>query len=145
MTARKKVGEPERPFLKLPTEITIITLLPSGVRAITSAQAGRSGVTLLEDFSCTPHSLNCQTTPAFGPMSSLNQLPNGRWGNLLSRLEAGMRCTEASACISNDTDCDIPVIPVNDAINIRAIFMSEPQFLVREALNFDSGYSRVPG
>src|SRR5262245_49055396 len=137
MTARKKVGEPEKPFLKLPTEITIITLLPSGVRAMTSAQAGRSGVRLLEDLSCTPHSLNCQTTPAFGPMSSLNQLPNGRWGNLLSRLEAGMRCTEARACFSNDNDCDIPVMPENDAISMRAIFMSEPHSLVRDVLYSD--------
>src|SRR5215475_7190713 len=139
MMARKKVGGPMRPFLKLPTDITIITLLPSGVSAIASAQAGRSGTASFEIFS--PHSLSCQTTPAFGPMISLNQLPNGRWGNLSSRLEAGIRCTEASASFSNDKDCDIPVIPVSDAINSNVIFMSEPQSLVREVPHPAAGLS----
>src|SRR5262245_7901903 len=142
MMARKKVGGPMSPFLKLPTDITIITLLPSCVSAIASAQAGRSGTSSFEIFS--PHSLSCQTTPAFGPMISLNQLPNGRWGNLSSRLEAGIRCTEASACFSNDKVCDIPVIPENDAINNKMIFMSEPQSLVGEILNPDSGASLSP-
>src|SRR5215475_10175008 len=77
MTARKKEGFPVNPFLKVPTLIVTNTLRPPGKLALTSAQAGRSFPAPI----CSPHSLSCQTTPAFGPITSLNQLAKGRLGS----------------------------------------------------------------
>src|SRR5262252_9524030 len=98
MTARKKEGFPVNPFLKVPTLIATNTFCPPGKLALTSAQAGRSFPAPI----CSPHSVSCQTTPAFGPMTSLNQLAKGRLGSDSSRSDADISCAEEVACLSNE-------------------------------------------
>src|SRR5215475_4022878 len=101
MTARKKEGFPVSPFLKVPTLIVTNTLRPPGKLALTSAQAGRSFPAPI----CSPHSVSCQTTPAFGPITSLNQLAKGRLGSASSRSEADISCAEDIACFSKEPVC----------------------------------------
>src|SRR6266511_1819282 len=101
MTARKKEGFPVSPFLKVPTLIATNTLRPPGKLALTSAQAGRSFPASI----CSPHSVSCQTTPAFGPMTSLNQFAKGRLGSASSRSEADISCVEDIACFSKELVC----------------------------------------
>src|SRR5499426_1451850 len=102
MTALKKEGFPVSPFLKVPTLIATNTFRPPGKLAMTSAQAGRSCPASPEAGSGSPHSVNCQTTPAFGPMTSLNQPAKGRLDSAASRSEADISRAEDIACFSND-------------------------------------------
>src|SRR5215475_1765011 len=105
MTARKNAGFPVSPFLKVPTLIATNTLRPSGRLALISAQAGRSCPVLPGAPICSPHSVSCQTTPAFWPTISLNQLAKGRLGSASSRSEADISCAEDIARFSKEPVC----------------------------------------
>src|SRR5262245_42455301 len=122
MTAPKKAGFPVSPFLNVPTLILINTLRSSGRTALISAQAGGScpvspGATIR-----LPHSVSCQTTPAFGPMTCSSQLAKERPGSFASRSEAGIACTKDNACFSNESICVAPIIQTHNTIVIANSF-----------------------
>src|SRR5262245_50954714 len=102
MTARKREGFPVSPFLKVPTLITTNTLRPPGKLALTSAHAGRSCPACPGAAIRSPHSVSCQTTPAFGPMISLTQLHKGRMGSASSGAEDDISCAEDMTYLSNE-------------------------------------------
>src|SRR5262245_35746727 len=108
MTAPKKAGIPVSPFLNVPTLIATNTLRPSGSMALTSAQAVISRQVPSGAAICSPHSVSCQTTPAWAPKNLSNQPPNGWSGNCASSSEAGIACTEENTCFSNDSICVDP-------------------------------------
>src|SRR5215475_1294363 len=122
MTARKSTGFPVIPFLKVPTLIMTNTLRPSGKLALTSAQAGRSRLVLSGATICSPHSVSCQTTPAFGPVTCSNQLAKERPGSSASRAEAGISLTKDNACFSNESICGAPAIQTHNTFVIANSF-----------------------
>src|SRR5262245_5382301 len=111
------------PLLKVPTESVIITLCPSGKVALPSRQAGRSVPPLLGAVIASPHSDNCQITPARGPTIWLNQAGTETFGNTGSRAEAGVRCTKLNACCSSDC-CGMVIIQKHNTIAIAKAFIS---------------------
>src|SRR5215468_2178818 len=122
MTARKSSGFPVRPFLKVPTMNKTNTLRPSGKLALTSAQADRSCSVFSGATICSPHSVSCQTTPAFGPVTCSNQLAKERPGSSASRAEAGIVCTKDNACFSNESICGEPIIQTHNTYVIANSF-----------------------
>src|SRR5262245_1845774 len=122
MTARKSTGFPVNPFLKVPTLILTNTLRPSGKLALTSAHAGRSCPELSGATICSPHSVSCQITPAFGPVICSNQLAKERPGNSASRAEAGIACTKDNACFSNESTCGATTIQTHNTFVIANSF-----------------------
>jgi cytochrome c peroxidase len=97
ITPKSNLGAPIPPFLKPPTAVIRITLRPSANMALASTQARISPVALSESSPRSPHSLNCQITPAPGPTTCSNQTPKGTLGNLASRSETKIRCVSATA------------------------------------------------
>src|SRR5262249_21885833 len=122
MTARKSTGFPVSPFLKVPTLIMTNTLRPSGKLALTSAQAGRSCPVLSGAPICSPHSVSCQTTPAFGPVTCSNQLAKERPGSSASRAEAGIARTKDNPCFSHESICGAPIIQTHNTFVIANSF-----------------------
>src|SRR5215468_1530133 len=122
MTARKSTGFPVSPFLKVPTLILTNTLRPSGKLALTSAQADRSCSVFSGATICSSHSVSCQITPAFGPVSCSNQLAKERPGSSASRAEAGIARTKDNACFSNESTCGAPTIKTHNAFVIANSF-----------------------
>src|SRR5215510_5439580 len=83
-----------------------ITLRSSGRIVLTSTQAGMSAAELGVALAFSTHSLSCQTTPASGPTTCLNQLAKGSLGNSASIAEARILCMSATARFSkSDNDC----------------------------------------
>src|SRR5262245_25728137 len=104
------------PFLKVPTEIARIILLPLGMSTEASAQACKSCSAPPGTLAVEPHSASCQMTPASRPTISLNQATKGVFGNCASRLETGACCTMDIACFSNDSDWAATLIHTHNAI-----------------------------
>src|SRR5499426_605779 len=122
MTAPKKAGFSVSPFLNVPTLIVINTLRLSGRTAVISAQAGRSLPVTLGAMNCLPHSVSCQTTPAFGPMTCSSQLAKERPGSFASRSEAGIARTKDNACFSKESICGAPIIKTHNRFVIANSF-----------------------
>src|SRR5215813_3861864 len=122
MTARKSTGFPVSSFLKVPTLIMTNTLRPSGKLALTSAQAGRSCPVLSGAAICSPHSVSCHITPAFGPVTSSNQLAKERLGSSASRAEAGIARTKDNARFSNESIWGAPIIQTHNTFVIANSF-----------------------
>src|SRR5262247_1910747 len=122
MTAPKKAGFSVSPFLNVPTLIVINTLRLSGRTAVISAQAGRSLHVSLGAMNCLPHSVSCQTTPAFAPMTCSNQFAKERLGSSASRSEAGIARTKDNACFSKESICGAPIIKTHNRFVIANSF-----------------------
>src|SRR5262249_6883357 len=134
MTAPKKVGLPLSPFLNVPTAIPTTSLTPLGKTALASTQADRPCSFLSGAVLRSPHSASCQTTPACGPATCLNQSAKGSLGNSASRSKASICCTTANACFSKDANWIPLFIHIHSAIAIAAIFTP--------VLNFNSQCGR---
>src|SRR5262245_32936113 len=140
MTAPKKAGFPVSPFLNVPTLILIYTLRSSGRTALISAQAGRScpvspGATIR-----LPHSVSCQATPAFGPMTCSNQLAKERPGSFASRSEAGIACAKDNACFSNESICGAPTIKTHKTFVIANSFKVDMELEVELQPELDDAW-----
>src|SRR5262245_64269052 len=79
-----------------------ITLRPSDKTELTCTQARASTPLLGAVSTRSPHSLNCQTTPAPGPTTFTIQSEKGSLGNSASKSDARARCVLDTACISMD-------------------------------------------